>query len=202
MPSMQGFGSRRLMANPCTGYNCANATAAMRPGTPPHAFSVMPRECGASSTPIYHCCGGIPDHPLEPVIGLAEGETRWRVMTAVSAVRGSLPLRQGERGRRSLRLVGCGLLAFGTEFLALFAVKPLGVGLLGAFERCLGPRLLGLLFRGCHFCSWRRRSRRGGLRERRAHQEQGCECGCGCAGRYGHHGGTSLSERRNVALRC
>jgi hypothetical protein len=25
---------------------------------------------------------GLPDHPLEPVIGLAEGETRWRVMTA------------------------------------------------------------------------------------------------------------------------
>jgi hypothetical protein len=24
---------------------------------------------------------GIPDHPLEPVTGLAEGETRWRVMT-------------------------------------------------------------------------------------------------------------------------
>jgi hypothetical protein len=24
---------------------------------------------------------GILDHPLEPVIGLAEGETRWRVMT-------------------------------------------------------------------------------------------------------------------------
>jgi hypothetical protein len=26
---------------------------------------------------------GILDHPLEPVIGLAEGETRWRVMTRV-----------------------------------------------------------------------------------------------------------------------
>jgi hypothetical protein len=24
---------------------------------------------------------GILDHPLEPVVGLAEGETRWRVMT-------------------------------------------------------------------------------------------------------------------------
>jgi hypothetical protein len=24
---------------------------------------------------------GILDHPLEPVIGLAEGETRWRMMT-------------------------------------------------------------------------------------------------------------------------
>ncbi len=26
------------------------------------------------------------DHPLEPVIGLAEGETRWRAMTAGGAV--------------------------------------------------------------------------------------------------------------------
>jgi len=25
---------------------------------------------------------GVLDHPLEPVIGLAEGETRWRMMTA------------------------------------------------------------------------------------------------------------------------
>ena len=25
---------------------------------------------------------GILDHPLEPVIGLAKGETRWRMMTA------------------------------------------------------------------------------------------------------------------------
>src|SRR5216683_8055215 len=30
MPSMLGFGSRRLMANPCTGDKCANATAAMQ----------------------------------------------------------------------------------------------------------------------------------------------------------------------------
>src|SRR6267142_6822272 len=163
MPSMQGFGSRRLMANPCTGYNCANAMQQCARVRRPMPFPSCPAKAGhpvRRGVAIYHCCGGIPDHPLEPVIGLAEGETRWRVMTAVSAVRGSLPLRQGERGRRSLRLVGCGLLAFGTEFLALFAVKPLGVGLLGAFERCLGPRLLGLLFRGCHFCSWRRRSRR------------------------------------------
>jgi hypothetical protein len=26
---------------------------------------------------------GVLDHPLEPVIGLAEGETRWRVTTTV-----------------------------------------------------------------------------------------------------------------------
>ena len=28
------------------------------------------------------CVRGVLIHPLEPVIGLAEGETRWRVMTA------------------------------------------------------------------------------------------------------------------------
>jgi hypothetical protein len=33
---------------------------------------------------------GILDHPLEPVIELAEGETRWRVMTVTSC---------GSRGR-------------------------------------------------------------------------------------------------------
>src|SRR5713226_2809599 len=131
MPSMQGFGSRRLMANPCTGDNCANATAAMR----------------------------------------------WLFSPSVPCSRAE--------GERSLRLVGRGLLAFGTEFLALLAVKSLGVGLLGAFERRRGPRLLGLLFgrRGRRFCGWRGSSRRGGLRERRTHQEQGCECGRGRAGR-------------------
>jgi hypothetical protein len=29
----------------------------------------------------YNNASGILDHPLEPVIGLAGGETRWRVMT-------------------------------------------------------------------------------------------------------------------------
>jgi hypothetical protein len=29
---------------------------------------------------------GILDHPLEPVIGLAEGETRWRVMTTLVVI--------------------------------------------------------------------------------------------------------------------
>jgi hypothetical protein len=41
---------------------------------------------GRSSTPrrldSSIAASGILDHPLEPVIGLAEGETRWRVMTA------------------------------------------------------------------------------------------------------------------------
>jgi hypothetical protein len=30
---------------------------------------------------LFAKLSGIPGHPLEPVIGLAEGETRWRVMT-------------------------------------------------------------------------------------------------------------------------
>src|SRR3974390_2954168 len=57
-----------------------------------------PRECGlvpspsscprkrASSTPRPFCeasgLSGILDRPPDPVIGLAEGETRWRTMTA------------------------------------------------------------------------------------------------------------------------
>src|ERR1700733_16112843 len=44
---------------------------------------------------------------------------------------------------RSL-LVSCGLLAFGTEFLALFAVKSLGVSFLRALKRCRAVRLFGL----------------------------------------------------------
>ncbi|HTF01254.1 MAG TPA: hypothetical protein VK621_21805 [Bradyrhizobium sp.] len=31
---------------------------------------------------VDHRRFGILDHPLEPVIGLAKGETRWRMMTA------------------------------------------------------------------------------------------------------------------------
>src|SRR6266566_9180667 len=41
---------------------------------------------------------------------------------------------EGRRHLRSLRLVGRGFLAIGTEFLALLAMKALGVGFLGAFE--------------------------------------------------------------------
>jgi hypothetical protein len=43
------------------------------------------RESGRSSKrprPDSHECRGIEDATLEPVIGLAEGETRWRGMTA------------------------------------------------------------------------------------------------------------------------
>jgi hypothetical protein len=45
----------------------------------------MPAKAGiqyAAAPRFYHDCSGILDHPLEPVIGLAESETRWRVMTA------------------------------------------------------------------------------------------------------------------------
>src|SRR5260370_7126388 len=71
---------------------------------------------------------------------------------------------------KSFGLVGPALLAFGTEFLALLAVQPLGVGFLRAFEGGCGPRLLALLFarplvlvlRG--LLSWRRRLRESGAR--------------------------------------
>src|SRR4029450_5724770 len=48
---------------------------------------------------------------------------------------------------RLIRLCGRGLLAFGAEFLALLAVKSLGIGFFRAFERGGGARFLGLLFR-------------------------------------------------------
>src|SRR5437879_10468475 len=83
MPSMQGFGSRRLMANPCTGDKCANATAAMRARARRRA--VMPRGMRgiqySEALRRNHNGRGLPDHTLEPVIGLAGGETRWRMMT-------------------------------------------------------------------------------------------------------------------------
>jgi hypothetical protein len=50
----------------------------------------MPRAGGVSSTPqsivSITNVSGILDHPLEPVIGVAEGETRWRVMTTECAI--------------------------------------------------------------------------------------------------------------------
>ena len=56
-----------------------------------------------------------------------------------------------ENGKAELLLLLRGLLAFGAEFLALLAVKSLGVGLLGAFERRGGARL-GHLFVGSGGC--------------------------------------------------
>jgi len=51
-----------------------------------------PRKAGDDSIPetpaMESRSRGVPDTPLEPVIGLAEGETRWRSMTtACEAVR-------------------------------------------------------------------------------------------------------------------
>jgi hypothetical protein len=57
---------------------------------------------GRSSTPglldSITAASGILDHPLEPVIGLAKGETRWRVMTRVGVPQLSSP---GLTGRSS-----------------------------------------------------------------------------------------------------
>src|ERR1700704_6625200 len=118
MSSMQGFGSRRLMANPCTGDKCANATAAMRARVRPMSCRDAPRMRGITrrygSTMIKH---GLLDHPLEPVIGLAGGETRMTPCNFSSRF-------------RSLRLAGRTFLAFGHELLALLAVDALGIGFL------------------------------------------------------------------------
>jgi hypothetical protein len=43
---------------------------------------------------------GILDHPPEPVIGLAEGETRWRVMTA-EGVATDLHFKQPQLSKRA-----------------------------------------------------------------------------------------------------
>src|SRR5439155_22381988 len=55
----------------------------------PHSQSSSPGLTGRPSipeTPVMESRSrGVLDTPLEPVIGLAEGETRWRGMTAVGA---------------------------------------------------------------------------------------------------------------------
>src|ERR1700687_4912499 len=98
---------------------------------------------------------------LKPAVIARESESRvWRTLrlcdlSRLLSVPVTLPRAGG--GRRQalgLRLGGgvlCRLFAFGHELLALLAVDALGIGFLRAFERCLGPRLLGLLFRGSHF---------------------------------------------------
>jgi hypothetical protein len=50
-----------------------------RPGYNSHRH--RPGDPVFQSADDEHERSGILDHPLEPVIGLAEGETRWRVMT-------------------------------------------------------------------------------------------------------------------------
>ena len=56
--------------------------------------AVIPRESGGSSTPrlIHFIAGvsGLLGRPLEPVIGLATAETRWRT-TTVEVVTSSAP---------------------------------------------------------------------------------------------------------------
>jgi hypothetical protein len=41
----------------------------------------------AAASRFHVDVSGILDHPLEPVIGLAEGETRWRMMTVEGVAR-------------------------------------------------------------------------------------------------------------------
>src|ERR1700722_8142940 len=71
------------------------------------------------------------------------------------------------------RLVGRLLLAVGAEFLALLAMKPLGVGFLGAFEGSRGMRLFGLLVGGgrCRGIALGG-GRRGGLRQHGTCEQQ------------------------------
>src|ERR1700694_4499513 len=64
--------------------------------TAPHPQSSSPGLTGRPSipeTPVMESRSrGVLDTPLEPVIGLAEGETRWRGMTALrGAARAPLP---------------------------------------------------------------------------------------------------------------
>src|SRR5580700_11326723 len=96
-----------------------------------------------------------------------------------------LPCQEDGKTEAKLLLLHGGLLAFGTEFLALLAVQPLGVRLLGAFERFGGAGLGGL-------CRGRCRIRlgcgcRGGLGQSRAgEQDERCKNGCDRTGRDRH----------------
>src|SRR3981081_1248125 len=113
------------------------------------------------------------------------------------------PSSRTEEERRLFRLVGSGLLAFGTEFLALLAMKSLGVGFLRAFEGGGGLRLRSLLFRrrlGLGLGRFGLGGRRG-LRGRGTHQEQRSNGGRGSKGRNLHHGAPRIeSEGATVAL--
>src|SRR5205823_4617278 len=106
---------------------------------------------------------------------------------------------------RLLRLVGRGLLAVGAEFLALLAMKSLGVGFLRAFERGGGARLLGLLFRRRLGLSLGRVGLGGrrGLRGCRTHQQQRSNGGRSGKGGNLHHGAPRIeNEAATVALQC
>src|ERR1700676_2890742 len=144
---------------------------------------------------------GRPQYPEEVVIN-REAAAYWitrsssRVMTAVEGPR--LVRRGRRRAFRSLligsgALVGGSLLAFGTEFLAFLALKSLGVGLLGTFERLRGARFCHLLVgcRGCRGITLGGGRRRCLRQDRACEQEQGREGGGGHTGGYRHHGSTS-----------
>src|SRR5258708_6134002 len=115
--------------------------------------------------------------PLCRVNGSAHGAADDRLPRGISH-------RNCSRRSGSLRLVSRGLLAFGHELLAFLAMKALAIGFLRAFERGRGTRLL---FGWRCFCCRRRGvgfgGRRRRLRERRTHQQQGCEGGRGRARR-------------------
>src|SRR5258705_7190843 len=126
---------------------------------------------------------------LTPPYGKSPHRRQMRPRTAAMRIGSFLSSPTRGQGRRSLRLFSRGLLAFGTEFLALLAVQPLGVGLLRAFERGRGARFLGFLFRRCHFRRRRRRwrggrGRRGGFPARRTYPPHGSGRGRRPAGRY------------------
>src|SRR6185369_2200843 len=106
---------------------------------------------------------------------------------------------------RLICLFGGGLLPFGAEFLALLAVKSLGIGFFRAFERGGGARLLGLLFRGCLGFGLGRLSlgRSRGLCGRGAHQQKGGHGGRGGKGGDLGHGAPRIENKgATVALRC
>src|ERR1700728_1479827 len=144
MPRLREGGSRRLMSNPRGRYKCVSALAAMRS-----------------------------NHPVRELVR-APGVNR--MIKSAATVSPIPPPRKGEEEikRRVRSLLGgsaaflCLVLAFGAEFLARLAVKSLGIGLLGAFQRgrAMGHRRLRS-----------RGGRRGGLCECGTHQEQGCDGG-------------------------
>ena len=162
--AMQGFGSRRLMANPRSRDKCASDAASQQCALT--AVNEVGLACQTSCTTR-----------LTPLIG--EGE----------ATMGSgITSRAWRRRQRPFAR----LLAFGAEFLALLAVKALGVGFLGAFERGGGARLLGHCRGRCRLAGRQPCGGRGGLRERASRSGTGTRRRSRPAREdSGHHGSTS-----------
>jgi hypothetical protein len=86
--------------------------------SPPHT---RPSSSAKADDPVFQSVGdgsrscGVLDTPLEPVIGLAGGETRWRGMTAIVEWRCASPLLRGACHRPRI----CA-----TRWLAMTALKP------------------------------------------------------------------------------